>query len=374
MRHPTHRIVTAVAALGLALGAPAVAQDSHPLPAQSEPLLLHSEPLQLHSEPQSLDNGNHNLREVGGLLYRAGFHLTAERPEFGGFSGMELIAGGTWLAAVSDHGTWLLVELHHDDKGTVDGFGRAAMGPLLDLDGAPVEGRDRWDAEEIVLRGDRFLVTFEGQHRIFSYLADGFPPAPRGVPVEVASPEELPRIHHNTGMEAVASLNDGRLLVMTEDFRDDDGSIVGWIGDGDTWGRLTLRPTESFLPTGATVLPDGDVLLLERTWDEATDITQIRVSRIPIGDLVPGAELVSREIARLRPPQTVDNMEAIAVRSGPAGEILIYLVSDDNFNEKQRTLLMQFEMLPVETPPVEMPAQSGAVHMPRPSVAATNRP
>lgn len=35
-------------------------------------------------------------------------------------------------------------------------------------------------------------------------------------------------------------------------------------------------------------------------------------------------------------------MEGIAVRRGPAGEVLITLVSDDNGNPLQRTLLLQF--------------------------------
>jgi hypothetical protein len=39
-------------------------------------------------------------------------------------------------------------------------------------------------------------------------------------------------------------------------------------------------------------------------------------------------------------------MEGIAVRSGPAGETLIYLLSDDNYSALQRTLLMMFEIAP----------------------------
>ena len=42
---------------------------------------------------------------------------------------------------------------------------------------------------------------------------------------------------------------------------------------------------------------------------------------------------------------TVDNFEGIDVRKGPAGEIFIYLISDDNFNPEQRTLLMMFELM-----------------------------
>ena len=50
-------------------------------------------------------------------------------------------------------------------------------------------------------------------------------------------------------------------------------------------------------------------------------------------------------IAELRPPLTIDNFEGIEARRGQRGEVLVYLVPDDNFNAEQRTLLMMFELL-----------------------------
>ncbi len=43
-------------------------------------------------------------------------------------------------------------------------------------------------------------------------------------------------------------------------------------------------------------------------------------------------------------PLTIDNFEALATRRGPDGEILIYLMSDDNFSFFQRTLLLMFAL------------------------------
>ena len=45
----------------------------------------------------------------------------------------------------------------------------------------------------------------------------------------------------------------------------DDGDLRGWLGDGRRWSDLTLTPTGAFKPTDLTVLPSGDVLLLERS-------------------------------------------------------------------------------------------------------------
>jgi hypothetical protein len=44
----------------------------------------------------------------------------------------------------------------------------------------------------------------------------------------------------------------------------------------------------------------------------------------------------------LRLPLSVDNFECIAVRPGPRDGRYIYLLSDNNQNPQQRTLLLQF--------------------------------
>jgi hypothetical protein len=40
----------------------------------------------------------------------------------------------------------------------------------------------------------------------------------------------------------------------------------------------------------------------------------------------------------------IDNMEGLAVRRGPKGETLLYILSDDNYSPLQRTLLLMFEV------------------------------
>ena len=107
--------------------------------------------------------------------------------------------------------------------------------------------------------------------------------------------------------------------------------------------RLNYRLTPPFEPTGAALLPDGDVLVLERSFSLLGGIV-VRLVRVAPGDLVPGLLVVGREVARLQPPLTVDNFEGVAARRGPAGETLIYLVSDNNFSALQRTLLLMFEL------------------------------
>ena len=67
-----------------------------------------------------------------------------------------------------------------------------------------------------------------------------------------------------------------------------------------------------------------------------------RLGRVAPSALKPGATVRSSELARLEPPLIVENFEGLGVRRDERGRTLIYLVSDDNFNVLQRTLLLLF--------------------------------
>jgi hypothetical protein len=41
----------------------------------------------------------------------------------------------------------------------------------------------------------------------------------------------------------------------------------------------------------------------------------------------------------------IDNMEGIAVHRSPQGDLVLTLISDDNFSAMQRTLLLQFTLV-----------------------------
>jgi hypothetical protein len=62
------------------------------------------------------------------------------------------------------------------------------------------------------------------------------------------------------------------------------------------------------------------------------------------GGIGPGAQLMPEEVARFAPPVQVDNFEGVAVRRDADGRTLVYIVSDDNFNALQRTLLLMFAL------------------------------
>ena len=58
----------------------------------------------------------------------------------------------------------------------------------------------------------------------------------------------------------------------------------------------------------------------------------------------PGARMLGLELAQITPPLSVDNFEGLAVFPDERGGTIIYILSDDNFNPFQRTLLLQFRL------------------------------
>jgi hypothetical protein len=59
------------------------------------------------------------------------------------------------------------------------------------------------------------------------------------------------------------------------------------------------------------------------------------------GDALQGVEL----LAQIAPPRPVDNFEAIATTRMPNGDTRIYILSDDNYSPRQRTLLYAFDIV-----------------------------
>jgi hypothetical protein len=120
---------------------------------------------------------------------------------------------------------------------------------------------------------------------------------------------------------------------------------MGWLLSpaAGTDDELFFATTRNFKPTSLATLPGGDVMVLERSYSVLAG-PAARLSLVDAEMIVPGALLTGREIARISPPLTVDNFEGLALREDGDGRLLVYLVSDDNFNPLQRTLLLMFRM------------------------------
>jgi hypothetical protein len=123
--------------------------------------------------------------------------------------------------------------------------------------------------------------------------------------------------------------------------------VVGWIVDANaTWHKFHYQTRdEDHRPTSIALLPDGNLVLLERAFDVVRGV-RVSVKRVKLADIRPDAVVRGEELAWLRQPLSVDNFEGIAAGRGSHGETLLWLLSDDNFNPLQRTILLHFELMP----------------------------
>lgn len=175
----------------------------------------------------------------------------------------------------------------------------------------------------------------------------------------VVAPKAMANWPSNSGPEAIARLQDGRFLVLAEGAREwlwprtHDGLLFAGdpIDDSEAVTPFTLEGPTGFVPVDMVQIPDGRVLILMRTliWP----VPEIFAGRIAIGD--PGQIRKDgtwriTELARLASTLPVDNFEGIAMVPRPDGRLTVWLISDDNQTQLQRTLLWKMVVDPADLP------------------------
>lgn len=300
------------------------------------PAVVAGEPIEITAQPIPMIQGARGDVRLAGLAWRGGLELTSPDRRFGGLSGLVIEDDGARLVAITDTGLWLEATLLYDRDGALAGLRDAALSPMRDADGQVLEGKRDGDAEGLAAIADGYLVSFERRHRILRFAAPGANGSAFWAPPDAAG------IAANGGIEALTVLADGSIMALTEDHFAAPGRLAGWILEGGAARPVTWPGDGYFKPTAMARLDDGRVLVLERGF---TVIGGVKCRLLLIeGDPSAGGALAGREIARLQPPLQVDNLEGLAVRESN-GETLVYLLSDDNFNAFQRTLLLMFALV-----------------------------
>ena len=307
-------------------------------------------PLVIRAEQIYLNPEQRKQTRAGVLEFQAGLALSSDAGNFGGLSGLSLSADGRQLTAVSDQGDLFQARLVLDKTGTLQALAEPRLHRLRSVKGAYISRRaDKLDqdAEAVERLSDgSYLISFEIRHRVLRYENLVAKPSLFAVPPGI---KKAPR---NGGLEAMTPLPDGRILVLSEKFRrnkggkkEGDGDYIGWLlaADGKSLGQVYWPAQGIFRPTDLAAMPNGDVLLLQRRYTVAGG-PGMRLSHIRAKNITAGARLMDVELARMTPPLSVDNFEGLAVRPNPKGGWTVYMLSDDNFNPLQRTLLLQFHL------------------------------
>ncbi len=290
--------------------------------------------------------------DAGKLEWAGGIEIKSPSKDFGGWSGISISADGSTLLAISDLGKWMTAQLLYDEKGRISGMGDARIAPMLGLDGEPIEGKELADAEGLVVDGANPLkstayVSFERHHRVWRYdlHKDGFDARP----TQILTQRHFGRLSTNAGIEALTILRPAegnkppRLLLVTENTRDPRGNVRAFITEGRTVKRLSFRLHDPYHPTDIARLPDGDFLLLERRFSLLAG-AGMQIRRIRKEDIKPNAIVDGEILLEAGRERSVDNMEGLSVRQDQRGNVWVYVMSDDNRNPLQRTLLVMFRL------------------------------
>jgi hypothetical protein len=289
--------------------------------------------------PFEIESKENRRTEFDGLILLSAFELQSRHPHFGGISGLSIGADAR-LYAVSDRGYWLSARMRHDSEGRLVDLLDWQIKPLLTPARTPSDGL-LTDAEALAKAPDgSFIVGFEQNHRLWRYLA---PPMTFDSPAQpITLPSDLAKAPRNGGLECVSVLPSKAIFTVAEELQNKDGSFKGWlIGDQETV-EFSYLPTAGFRASDCTALPNGDVIVLERQLSIflafSARLKLIRAASIRTHSVLDGEDLL-----RLDPPLRLDNFEGIAAREDAAGTS-IYLISDNNFQPFQRTLLLQFRL------------------------------
>lgn len=301
--------------------------------------------IDVDASPIFWDPENPTDTKAGQLTYVGGLKLSSDHDAFGGLSGLIVGDTGDALIAVTDQGNWFTADLVWDGNRPT-ALANALISPILDETGARLTGKRDSDAEGLAVAAGQdprtapTFVSFERNARILSFdlTSLGFKTPATRVP-DFGAFENLVE---NSGLEAIAILEDGSLVAFSEETLDKDGFITGTRLTETSATPLRLKQHAPYALTDLAPLPNGDLVTLERRYSPIGGVGLL-IRRIPAVLLDGDAPLDGPVLLEANSSRSIDNMEGLDIRTGRDGKTLFYLVSDDNFNLLQRTLLLVFE-------------------------------
>lgn len=268
-----------------------------------------------------------------GVEFAGGVELVADAGSpLHSLSDLKLTDHDGGFVSVTDVGDLVRGRILLDTRGRLTGLSAFSTRRLTLTDGQPIQDKADGDAEGLVILPDgRLLVSFERNHRIWDY---GRLPALNARPVAVRHPDFV--FAENDGMEGVAA------------------SPAGWIVTGESGGVWDCAADHCRLvtPPPATPVPDADFRITGMDRDPSGPgwfVVQ-RAFSLPAGPrahirrMAPNGVL-GPVLVELKLPGTTDNFEGIAAQTRN-GRTRLYILSDDNFNPIQRTLMLAFDVAP----------------------------
>jgi hypothetical protein len=289
-------------------------------------------------KPLPLDPAHPGQRRIGPFLFLNAWELGSGNSDFGGISALTALGDGRFIG-LSDAGTVIGFGLNNNTK-----TDRPFIAPLP----TPVTSKDKnldRDTEGIAYDAEskRFWVSYEGNHAIRRFTSSLARTDAKSAPMPMR------KWGANKGGETIIRLQDGRFLVFSESAEMPDGSYMALLFSGDPVEKGTrysvfgYRPPDGYMPTDGTQLPDGRLLMLNRTVTVPGGFSA-KLTTLDPAEIFQGKTLTSKELITLSAPLLIDNMEGLTTTQ-ENGRTIIWMISDNNFNAWQRTILMKFALI-----------------------------
>ncbi len=311
-------------------------------------LAANAQEIIVQSLPITSFKGVERGESVGELVWHGGLVLSSDSQEFGGLSGIAITGDNNKITLVSDIGNFFTGQLIYDEFDQLLAFGGVEMSAIKNSKGVVLPRAFAKDAEAIdtIFRNGlpaAIRVGFENLTRVADFeLNDS---KPRGAAKEVAIPHILSHERTNSSLEAlcIAPPNSpiaGSTLLITENMLDGDNIAAFMLGKKDK-GRFSVTKTKGMNPTDCAFLENGDLLILERGVGFLSFTMQLRLVK---AQRVKPNSILKGEVILEASGKDIDNMEGLAVHKWPNGEERIIIISDDNFNDWERTLFLEFSL------------------------------
>ncbi|MBZ9708087.1 esterase-like activity of phytase family protein [Mesorhizobium sp. B2-1-8] len=302
------------------------------------------EPVAVSARPITEFHIDRTDEQFGQLEFVGGLEMTSPSRDFGALSAFRFLKAGSDFIGVADTGYWFFGSVARDADRRPVGIQNFRMQQMVDQSGQPIDEKWEVDAEGLAVKDGIATVGFERNHRVvqFKIDPDNMKAPFRQLDFLVPARE----LRQNRGFETVTHSNAngqhrGGLVVVSEKSLDKSGNIYAAIIDGPRKGVFTVRRNDDFDITDGAFLPDGDLLLLERSFTMAGGL-RMRLRRIHGESVEKGAVADGPVLLQADMGYQIDNMEGLDVWTRDDGALMVSLISDDNHSILQRNLYLEF--------------------------------
>ncbi|UII28281.1 esterase-like activity of phytase family protein [Fulvivirga maritima] len=315
--------------------------------AQQESISIKSYHWALENDSRiSQDPDIFNRLSNDSIKYKGGLLLSYDRSKFGGLSSLSAAEDGLSLLAISDYSgkpidkiplkyrsKWYKMNLQYKN-GLLDSAKIADQGQVFDLDGEVIDG----GIESIAESDNMIYLSFDERAEML-----GFNKKSNFKTVEKTLTLSKFPDRDNAGIECITLTKNHELFAIYE-FNHKKRFCEAWmVNPKDNATRHIKYYKTQTEVKGATTLHNGDIIVMEKTWNENDNTSHVQLMYIFADDLKKSK--IKPTLIYDAKSAVLDNFEGITSFYAQGKEHLL-LISDDNGDSgrDQRTLLLHFEL------------------------------